>query len=198
LSALAAVGVIVNCRSSPSSSVTLAGEESKSTAPRAATQREERQKEAQLADIERIDRLPEDYDSRLTAILREAVPDDVIVSFYYMAAAKNPSANYRWELHRDGRLFLVHHSGRNPTYENTFDRPLPKEPTKVLKESDIRALYDQLDQAGFFTQPTLQRVSSAQGGAYVVVRARDGDRVHDVVYQNIENPLIKSFYSIAQ
>lgn len=149
-----------------------------------------------MTTIQTFEQLPPNYDPRLTPILRESVPDNVIVSFYYMAAAKNPEANYRWDLHRDGRLFLVHHSGKNPTYENTFDRPLPKTPIHVLTDSDIGTLNNELDQSGFFDQPALQRTSSAQDGAYVIVRARRGDKVHDVVYENIENPLVKYLYSI--
>lgn len=149
-----------------------------------------------MVKIETLEQLPHGYDPRLAAVLSEEVPDDVLVSFYYMNASPDPSANYRWELHRDGRLFYVEHSGKNITFENTFDRPLPKRPTKRLTDGDIRALYDQFDRADFFRQPGLQRPSPTEGGVYVVVRARRGDKVHDVVYENLEPPLVNYLYSI--
>jgi hypothetical protein len=149
-----------------------------------------------MTQIESQSQLPKDYDSRLTTVLSQPVPEDVIISFYYMAAAKSPHANYRWELHRNGRLFLVHHSGKNISFEVTFDQPLPSKPTKVLTNPEIQALYTQLEQANFFTQPGFQRIN-VKGGTYVIVRARRGEEFHEVVYENIEGPLVQYLYSIA-
>jgi hypothetical protein len=149
-----------------------------------------------MVEVNKRDQVPRDYDPRLTAILQEPVPDDVLVRFYYMAASKNPSANYRWDLHRDGRLFWVRHSGKDVTYENTFDRPLPKKPSRVLTEVEMCALEGQVERAGFFEQPGWQKPSLSRGGAYVVVRARRGDQIHDVIYENIENPFVEYLYSL--
>jgi hypothetical protein len=150
-----------------------------------------------MIKIETFERLPENYDSRLTPILREPIRDDVIVSFYYIAASKNPSPNYRWDLRRDGSLFLTRHSGRNPTFEVTFDRPLPKRPTKVLSQDEIEALRAQFERADFFNQPGFQRIF-VEGGNYVIVRARRDGMAHEVVYENVESPLVVYLYSIAQ
>ncbi|MFP5271145.1 hypothetical protein [Coleofasciculus sp.] len=149
----------------------------------------------EVTNIETFDQLPEDYDPRLTAILSEAVPDNVIVSYYYIAASKNPRNNYRWELNQDGRLFAVQHSGQNPSFEITFDQPLPSQPTKILSKDEIQTLYSQLEQGKFFDQPQLQRIS-VEGGNYVILRVRQGDRFHEVVYENVENPLLEYLYSI--
>ena len=148
-----------------------------------------------VTNIETFDQLPEDYDPRLTAILSEPISDGVIVSCYYIAASKNPRNNYRWELHQDGRLFAVQHSGQNPSFEITFDQPLPSQPTKILSKDEIQTLYSQLEQAKFFDQPKLQRIP-VEGGIYVILRVRQGDRTHEVVYENVENPLFKYLYSI--
>jgi len=149
----------------------------------------------EVSNIETFDQLPENYDSRLTAILREPIPEEVIVSFYYMGA-RNPYPNYRWELHRDGRLFLVRHSGQNLTFEVTFDQPLPLEPTQILSNAEIQALYSKFEQVEFFEQPKLQRHLYAQDGSSVIVRARLGDTFHEVVYENVEGPLVEYLYSI--
>lgn len=149
-----------------------------------------------MAETETFDELPPGYDARLDAVLREPVPDDVIVRFYYMAAAKNPAVNYRWDLRRDGRLFLARHSGNNPSYEITFDQSLSDKPVMTLRDNQIDALNDQFKRSAFFQQPRLQRLANAQDGFYVVVRARRGDHLHDVVYHNVDNPPVKYLHSI--
>ena len=160
-------------------------------------QREASQHQEQpMANIETFAFVPPDCDPRILSLLREPVPKDVIVRFYYMAASKSPRANYRWDLHSNGQLFVARHSGTNLTMENTFDRPLPKTPTKRVTQDDIRSLYDQLERADFFNQPGLQRPAPTEGGAYVVVRVRRSDQVHDVVYENIESPLIQYLYAV--
>jgi hypothetical protein len=199
------LAVVVVCQSeSPSSAVDQEKpEQTSSLAHENSTSGVENQspkhqpEETEMTQITTFERVPEDYDPRLTAILSDPIPNDVIVSFYYMAASKNPSANYRWELHRDGRLFVVHHSGQNPSYEITFDQPLPTQPTKTLTNGEIRELYAQLDRSDFFSQPGLQREPRARGGNHIVLRVRRGDTIHEVVYQNVEGPLVEYLYSIA-
>ncbi len=153
-----------------------------------------------MSGIETFDHLPEKYDPRVTDVLRQPLPADVIVGFYYMAAAKNPSANYRWELRRDGRLFLVHHSGKPAATGVTYDRPLPAKPAKVLTPAQMEKLRAELERAKFFEQPELQ-MTATKDGAYVIVRARRGEPphevAHDVVYQNVEGPLVDYLYTIA-
>jgi hypothetical protein len=148
-----------------------------------------------MPKVETFDQLPENHDSRLSAILSEPMSDDVIVSFYYIAVSKNPRANYRWELHRDGRLFVVHHTGQNPLFEVPFDQPFPAEPARILADDEIHALYAQLEQANFFEQPELQRIF-VEGGSYVVLRARRNNIFHQVVYENVEGPLVEYLYSV--
>jgi hypothetical protein len=149
-----------------------------------------------MTNIKTFAQLPENYDSRLTAILSEPIPDDVLMSFYYIAAAKSPHPNYRWDLHQDGRLFLVHHSGQNVSYEITFDQPLPLQPNTILSNDEIETLYSQLEQAKFFEQPGFQK-TDAKDGNYVVVRVHMADKFHEVVYQNVEDPFVEYLYSIA-
>lgn len=150
-----------------------------------------------MTQIEIFDQLPANYDSRLTDIVRQPMPDDVIVSFYYISAAKDYSPNYRWELHQDGRLFLVHHSGKNIAFDVTFDRPLPLEPTHILTQAQIQALYSQFEQARFFEQPKFQKRPNVEGGSIVIIRARRGDIFHEVVYENVEDSLVEYLYSVA-
>jgi len=150
-----------------------------------------------MSNIETFDDLPENYDLRLTNLLDEAIPHDVIVSFYYVAVSKNPSNNYRWELHRDGRLYITRHSGKNPSFEITFDKPLPKKPTKILSKDKISALYKRFEETKFFEQPKFRKVF-VQGGSYVILRVRRNNSLYEVVYENVESPLIDYLYSITE
>lgn len=151
----------------------------------------------EMTQIETFDQLPDNYDPRITTILSDPMPEGVLLSFYYIVASKNPRPNYRWELHRNGQLFLVRHSGQNPSFEVPFDRPLPSQPSQQLSDTDIQNLYAQLEQASFFDQPKLQKRTNVEGGSYVIVRARCDDTFHEVVYENIEDPLVEYLYSIA-
>ena len=157
-------------------------------------QKSEREVEG-TAEIESFDQLPQPYDYRMETILSEPSPESTIVSFFYVAF-RDPRPNYRWELHQDGQLFFVRHSGQNIS-DVPFDRPLPLQPTKVLSSAEIQALYSQLEQADFFEQPKYQRRPRVEGGGYVLVRARRGDTFHEVVYENVEGPLVQYLYSLA-
>ncbi len=164
---------------------------------------QEKQSELQLIHqtmdtIETFDLLPANYDPRLTAIFRDSVPVDVLVSFYAMAAGKNPGNNYRWQLYQDGRLFAIHHSGKNVLYDVTFDRPLPKKPTKILPQNKILELYAQFDHVDFFHQPKLQRRPNVYDGGYVIVRVRRGEEFNEVVYQNVGGKLEEYLCSITE
>lgn len=151
-----------------------------------------------MSDFESFERLPAGYDRRLTAVLAEEMPEDVIVSFYYIGAGKNPSANYRWQLHEDGRLFLSRHSGQNLRSDVIFDRPLPNHPTTVLTADEIDDLYAHFEQSDFFQQPGFQRNPRAEDGSYVIVRARQDSRTYEVVYQNVEEPPVDYLYDIGE
>jgi hypothetical protein len=149
-----------------------------------------------MTRIQSHDTLPEDFDARVTKLLAEPLPDDVLVGFYYVAAGKSPHPNYRWQLTQDGALFVVHHSGKNPSFDITFDRPLPEKPTKRLDDGAVRALMAELDRADYFRQPAYQVDPRAEDGAYVIVRARRDGAVHDVVYHNVEGPLVQFLFGV--
>jgi hypothetical protein len=149
-----------------------------------------------MTHIRSHETLPSEFDSRVTSLLAEPLPDDVLVAFYYVAAGKSPHPNYRWQLTRDGKLFVVHHSGKDLRYEVPFDQPLPRKPTKLLDDGAVRAVMDELDRADFFRQPGYQVDPRAEDGAYVIIRARRDNGIHDVVYHNVEGPLVQYFYGI--
>lgn len=171
-----------------------------SKSPQIRSEDEKARGELEMGQIETFDRLPNEYDSRLNAILSEPLSPDIAVSFYSLAVSKNPKSNYRWELYKDGRLFVTYHSGTNLTYEEPFDQPLPTKPTKTLTDSEVNTLYQQLERARFFEQPELQR-TRAKGGSFIILRARrfDADEdgmIHEVVYQNVESSLINYLFTI--
>lgn len=200
--------MVINCKQGQSFQTVISGKEGKqdtidSIPPLLSnlvqdSQNESRLKQKEMDTIETFDQLPKNYDPRLTALFRDSVPEDVIVSFYGVAAGKNPKSNYRWELHRDGRLFVVRHSGKNPSYEVTFDRPLPKKPTKILSQEKIVEIYTQLDKVDFFNQPKLQRRPKVFDGGYAIVRVRRGAEFNEVVYENVRGALEDYLYSITQ
>jgi hypothetical protein len=94
-------------------------------------------------------------------ILAEPVPDDVIVRFAEISRTADHSADTRWDLHRDGRLYFA-------TAGNPFrDRPSLRLDTKHVKE-----IFAALAAQGFYTHAAYE---SAPGGTTVIVRARTRD-----------------------
>ena len=142
--------------------------------------------------------LPANYDSRVTTLLDQPLAEDVTLAFYYLNAGRSPHPNYRWELHRDGALFLVHHSGKNLQFDVTFDQPLPKSPTKTLSKAELAELDRKLEETKFFGQPGYQANTRAEDGDIVIVRARRGSDTNVVVYENLPSPIVDYLYTVAQ
>lgn len=128
--------------------------------------------------------LPSPFDLRVTRALEAPLADDVVLTFAHVAMAKSPSTNHRYELHRDGRLFYVQHSGTPGDWQQPFDRPLPAAPARTLAPSEVTALMGAVEAAGFFDHPGYQANPQVEGGSFWLVRARRGADVHTVVYQN--------------
>jgi hypothetical protein len=142
--------------------------------------------------------LPSPFDQRVDAVLAEPVPDDVVVRFASVARAKLPFTNYRWDLNREGALFYVKHSGTNKVHWTTpFDRPLPARPSRSLGKAKVAEVLDELRKQGFFAHPGYELTEGTRDGQYVIVRARQDDRLHTVVYENVKSPLLDYLYGLA-
>jgi len=142
--------------------------------------------------------LPADYDARVTGLLNQALAEDVLLAFYYLNKGKNPRVNYRWELHRSGALDLVHHSGKNPTFDVPFDQGLPSAPTMQLDGDRVSEIERKLQETDFFRQPAYQADPRVEDGDIVIVRARRHSGTHVVVYENTPSAIVEFLYGIAQ
>jgi len=143
------------------------------------------------------DRLPSTFDVRVTRVLEEALPDDVVLALDHVAMAKLPYSNYRFQLRRDGGLYYVQHSGKPGDWQVPFDRPLPTAPDRRLGAAEVERLLDAVEAAGFFGHPGYQANEAAEDGSYWIVRARRGGDVHAVVYQNTQPEPVPLLISVA-
>jgi hypothetical protein len=128
--------------------------------------------------------LPTPFDARVTWVLESALPEDVVIEFSLVSMGKLPYGNYRWRLHRDGRLFYQQHTRKPGDWQVPFDQAWPGKSALRLDANEIAALVDKLESAGFFRHAGYQADPNVDDGAFYIVRARD-DSVNTVVYQNI-------------
>lgn len=130
--------------------------------------------------------LPTPFDVRVTRALELPLAADVVVAFAHVAMAKSPATNYRFELHRDGRLFYTQRSAKAGDWQQPFDQPLPAAPSTTVAEADVAALLQTLEAGGFFDHPGYQANPQVEDGSFWIVRARRGADVHAVVFQNTQ------------
>lgn len=120
--------------------------------------------------------------------------DGTLLRYQYIALAPTVATNFRYVLHDDGRLYFAQNS--SAPNDPIYNTPLPSEPTRTLSESELAAVNAALDAVDFFNQPALVSVK-ARGGALMVVAARRGDMVHEVWYENGNNPLLELLHGLA-
>jgi len=141
--------------------------------------------------------LPDSLDKRVAAVVAAPVAADVLLSYAYVARAKSPSGNFRYELHEDGRIFSVEHSGAGRDWQVPFDEPLPDEPERVVDAKKIAEVRRVLEEHGFFAHPGYEARVGTKGGAYTIVRARKNGELHTVVFENVKSPLLDFLYDLA-
>jgi hypothetical protein len=141
--------------------------------------------------------LPDPFDFRIMAVLREPVPDDVAIAFLSIAMENSPTSNYRWNLTLDGSLFYVQHSRKPGDWRITFDLPLPSKPGMQLDAAAVQALVAKLEAAGFFEHPGYEANPKTADGSYFVIRARRGKGVHSVVFQNTRPGYVNEIVTLA-
>lgn len=132
--------------------------------------------------------LPDPFDKRVTTVLAEPLAADVVVAVADIARGKSPALNYRWELHEDGRVFVVRHSGKGGDWQIPFDQPLPAKPALRLPAARVTEVRGWFDDA-FMQHPGYEAVRG-HDGTWVIVRVRGKAGVHSVVYENVQDPLL--------
>jgi len=128
--------------------------------------------------------LPASIDPRVTALLDEPMPADVVVRFAEISRTPDQTANERWDLHRDGRLYFVRHSD-DKTSTASFDRPFPAKVSRKVDDKHMREIFMALAAQHFADHPGYETVAGATGGTIVIVRARssrDAKDLHTVVF----------------
>jgi hypothetical protein len=127
-------------------------------------------------------------DVRLQRRDTSPLPDGVWLRFQAINRGKDPSYNYRWQLHEDGRWFNAWHSGDTSDWQTPFDTPLPDQPTAELPATLLHQIREQLLLAQFMTQPPFQQDKTVEDGSYYVVTAQRDGQTHEVIY-NAVSPL---------
>ena len=128
--------------------------------------------------------LPASLDPRVAAFLDEPLPADVVVRFGEISRTPDQTANERWDLHRDGRLYFVRHSD-DKAAAASFDRPLPEKVSRKVDDKHMREIFGALTAQKFYDHPGYETVPGATGGTVVIVRARstrDAKDLHTVVF----------------
>lgn len=141
--------------------------------------------------------LPSPFDVRVTRALAPPVADDVVLAFAHVAMAKSPTTNYRYELHRDGRLFYVQHSGKPGDWQQPFDRALPATAARTVPAAEVAALLDELERVGFFDHPGYEANPQVEDGSFWLVQARRAGDLHTVVFQNTRPDYVGRLAAIA-
>ena len=143
------------------------------------------------------DHLPTPFDVRVTRVTEAPLPDGVVLELSHVAMGKLPYRNYRYQLTADGGLYYVQHSGTPGDWQVPFDRPLPAKPSMQLDPAAVAEQLTKLEAAGFFDHPGYQANPTAEDGSFWIVRARRGDDVHTVVFQNVQPDYLASLAAIA-
>jgi hypothetical protein len=113
------------------------------------------------------------------------MPDGAALDLAEVAMGKLPYSNHRVRVAADGGLFGVTHSQRPGDWQVPFDRPLPTISRKKVAPAAVEGWLRVLDDAGFFQHPGYEANPRAQGGTFLIVRARRRGAVHAIVYQNV-------------
>lgn len=142
--------------------------------------------------------LPASFDVRVTTVLAEPVPDEVVLAVANVQAGPSPRFNHRFALTADGRLFHGRHSGKGGDWQVPFDRPLPSAPAARVPATEVARWIDRLDAAGFFDHPGYEADPRAEDGSFVIVRARRAGALHAVVYQNLRPEPIGELAQLAE
>ncbi len=153
-------------------------------------------KGSDMTDIR--DKLPPDFDVRVTRTLALPVPDSIAIEFDSVGMTKSPTYNYRLQLASDGSVFYVQHSGKPGDWQVPFDQPLPPKSVKQLASADVTALVEKLDAGGFFAHPGYEANPRVEDGSFWIVRARRGKTLQSVVFQNTKPAYVDALAAIAQ
>ncbi|MCL4869975.1 MAG: hypothetical protein KJ063_13495 [Anaerolineae bacterium] len=130
------------------------------------------------------------HDTRLQRRIISPLPEGVLLRFQAINRGKDPSYNYYWQLHEDGRWFHVWHSGDTTEWQTPFDTPLPDEPTTIFPEPVMHQIREQLVEAQLMDQPRYQQDATVEDGSYYVVTARQNEQVYEIIYEAVSPPLV--------
>jgi hypothetical protein len=127
---------------------------------------------------------------------RAPMPPEALVKLQAIARGNDVWINHRWILYTDGRLYLAWNAGHDNFRTLPFDTELPGTPTKVLDSDSVREVENQLRVADFARQEPYHLNTTVEDGTTYIVTARIDGKVHEVIYEACETPLVDFLYGI--
>ncbi len=124
------------------------------------------------------------------------LPLEALVKFQAIARGNDVWVNHRWVLYRDGRLYLAWNTGHDGYSTLPFDTELPDTPTQVLDKDSVNQVETQLRAGDFLQQPPYQIDTTVEDGTFYIVTARIDSKIHEVIYEAYESPLVDFLYNI--
>jgi hypothetical protein len=146
---------------------------------------------------ETADEVPESLAGLVEDRDQDKLSDDALVRYQLIGLGPGISHNHRFVLMRDGRIFAAHNTSEEPsTEQETFNTPLPDEPTTTLPEETVAQVEEQLDASGFFDSPAYVADEGVRDGSLVIVTVQRDGQEHEVWYRTVHTPLTDLLSSI--
>jgi hypothetical protein len=116
-------------------------------------------------------------------------PAGALVRYQRISQMPGIAKNFRFVVMPDGRLFYAANKAELPKDpEQLFNTPLPDKPNRCLPPAVVDGIRQRLEEVDFFAQPAHQE-APARDGSLIIVTARQGKKVHEVHYLNVDNEL---------
>jgi hypothetical protein len=141
--------------------------------------------------------VPAELDLRLQRRDTSPLPPSTLLRVQAINRGKNPGPNARFLVADSGEVFAAGHSGDSSDWQTPFDIPLPSTPTRRLSDDRLESLRVLLQGDAFAAEPPYQADETVEDGLFLVVTARTGKGVHEVIYEAILPPLVQDLLRLA-
>lgn len=153
--------------------------------------------ENQQSSLVRSESLPDDLSVQVQNRAQLLSEGDAFLSFQMISRTPDPSANLRFTLTQEGEMRVDHHSGDVSEYsEYPFDREFSEAETRTISPEKMDQLHTLLKEPDFFREPIFQKDTAVEDGSYFVVAVRQDGRVHEVVFEAWEPPLVSFLWNL--
>ena len=118
----------------------------------------------------------------------------VLVRFQRIAAGKNPSLNYVFELSLDGSLRIARHSGVVGDWRTPMDASLPTSPNGSAPAKAVKKVSKLLSRVSAESSPSVVEGDAVKDGVFEVVTLPP-EQV--VVYDGVDNDVLRELRKLA-